>query len=345
MNHVERFEHLMAFEPVDRLPVIEWALWWDKTLERWYQEGLPRKLKDHAEIREYLGLDRYCQWWISPITTSGPQIDYAEGAGLVQDIEGYRGLRAHLYPGSIFQARAYVGPASEKGTLETWVKWQTEGKAVLWITLEGFFWYPRTLLGIERHLYTFYDDPDLMHAINSDLLAYNLRAIEQVCGICRPNFVTFAEDMSYNHGPMISRRCFDDFLAPYYCQLVPELKRRGIIPIVDTDGDVTELTPWLEEVGIEGILPLERMAGNDVSQIRQHHPRFKMIGAFDKTVMHLGEDAMRREFERLLPAMKQGGFIPSVDHQTPPDVSLEQYRCYVSLLKEYCEKAAQPEMD
>ena len=65
-----------------------------------------------------------------------------------------------------------------------------------------------------------------------------------------------------------------------------------------------------------------------------------MIGAFDKTVMHLGADAMRKEFERIFPVMCSGGYIPSVDHQTPPEVSLENYRCYVSLLKEYCCKAA-----
>jgi hypothetical protein len=33
--------------------------------------------------------------------------------------------------------------------------------------------------------------------------------------------------------------------------------------------------------------------------------------------------------------MRTGGFIPSVDHQTPPGVSLEQYQLYVRLLKEY----------
>lgn len=48
-----------------------------------------------------------------------------------------------------------------------------------------------------------------------------------------------------------------------------------------------------------------------------------------------GEEAMRNEFERLLPAMKNGGFIPSVDHQVPPSVSLEQYQCYIKLLQEY----------
>ena len=49
---------------------------------------------------------------------------------------------------------------------------------------------------------------------------------------------------------------------------------------------------------------------------------------------------MRTEFERLVPIMKTGGFIPSVDHQTPPGVSLDQYRIYLRLLDEYVVKGA-----
>ena len=52
-------------------------------------------------------------------------------------------------------------------------------------------------------------------------------------------------------------------------------------------------------------------------------------------VMPNGEAAMRAEFERLVPLMKSGGYIPSVDHQTPPGVSLDQYRIYLRLLDEY----------
>jgi hypothetical protein len=37
--------------------------------------------------------------------------------------------------------------------------------------------------------------------------------------------------------------------------------------------------------------------------------------------------------------MQSGKVIVSVDHQTPPDVSIENYREYVKLLFEYCEKA------
>jgi hypothetical protein len=54
--------------------------------------------------------------------------------------------------------------------------------------------------------------------------------------------------------------------------------------------------------------------------------------------MTRGVEAMRAEFERLLPVMRRGGFIPSVDHQTPPGVSLKQYRDYLDLLWEYSER-------
>ena len=41
---------------------------------------------------------------------------------------------------------------------------------MVWATLEGFFWLPRTLMDIERLSYAYYDEPELIHAINQDLL-------------------------------------------------------------------------------------------------------------------------------------------------------------------------------
>jgi len=53
--------------------------------------------------------------------------------------------------------------------------------------------------------------------------------------------------------------------------------------------------------------------------------------------MHHGEAALRAEFERLMPVARQGGFIISVDHQTPPGVSLEDYQLYLRLFQEYAQ--------
>lgn len=328
MTNRERFIRTLNFQPVDRLPVIEWAVWWDKTLARFVEEGLPAGL-DHDAIFEYFGLDMHHQYWISPVSSTIPP-PKGHDKGYVSSREDYLDLKPHLYPENAFNSEV----------IYEWTKRQAKGDTVIWISLDGFFWFPRRLLGIEGHLYAFYDQPDLIKEMNDDLLAFNLRVLEQVYKICTPDFLTFAEDMSYNHGPMISKSQFDEFMAPYYWQIVPILLEHRTIPFVDTDGNVTELVSWFEDVGVQGFVPLERMAGVDIVAIRQRHPRLRMIGAFDKTVMHLGEARMRQEFERLLPVMKQGGFIPSCDHQTPPEVSLEDYKLYVSLLKEYAEKAA-----
>jgi hypothetical protein len=319
----------MRFQPVDRLPRIEWAFWWNQTLERWYQEGLPSELTEAAAIRDWFGLDSYEQYWL-PVR--GPQTPPApkHGAGLVTDRGDYHELRKYYYPEETFD-EAEVAALAER---------QASGETVVWVTLTGFFWFPRTLLGIERHLYAFYDQPDLMREMNEDLLEHHVRTFEKFAAICRPDFMTFAEDMSYNHGPMLSEALFDEFIAPYYERITPLLHEHGTVIIVDSDGEVSELVPWMQRVGVDGFLPLERRAGVDVAALRRNHPCLNMIGAFDKMVMHQGEAALRGEFERLLPTMKSGGYLPSCDHQTPPQVSLEDYRLYLRLLWEYTEEAA-----
>jgi uroporphyrinogen-III decarboxylase len=132
---------------------------------------------------------------------------------------------------------------------------------------------------------------------------------------------------------------FKEFLMPHYKKVTAVIKKHKVRVLVDSDGDITSMIPWLKEAGIEGVYPLERQAGVDIVKIRREHPGSLMLRGYDKMVMPLGETAMRSEFERILPVMKTGGFIPSVDHQTPPGVSMENYMIYIKLCREYCEKA------
>lgn len=332
MNHVQRFHGVMSFQPVDRLPAIEWAPWWNQTLDRWYAEGLPRELTGWGEIGDYFGLDRHGRFVVGAWGEGCPRPAH-HGAGIVADAGDYGRVKPYLYRRSAESISGWEGG----GALAAG---QRAGDTVVWLTLRGFFWHPRTLLGIQRHLLSFYDQPELMEAMNRDLVEYQLWAIEEVCRVCTPDFVTFAEDMSYNHGPMISEKHFDEFIAPYYRQIVPRLQQWNAPVVVDTDGDVTQMVPWLSREGIQGVLPLERQAGVDGAALRRQFPEFCMVGHFNKMVMDRGEQAVREEFERLMPLMQSGGFIPSVDHQTPPNVTIEQYRLYRRLLDEYTTSAA-----
>jgi hypothetical protein len=325
MNHVERFRAVMNFQPVDRLPRWEWAMWWDKTIERWRGEGLPRRLDSVFDIAQYFGLDPYQQFWFS---TTDPTIAAVQHhvEGIVSNMDDYRKVRDRLFP----DHRAAID------SMRPWAARQARGEAVVWITLEGYFWFPRTLMGFTKISLAFYDQPDLLHRMNQELTDFNLRIVEQVAETCVPTFVTIAEDMSYNHGPMISEGHFREFVAPYYRRLVPRLQELGAIVLVDTDGDVTRMVPWLLGEGIHGVLPLERQAKVDGMALRNRFPTLRVVGHYDKMVLNRGEAAVRGEFERLLPLMQSGGFIPSVDHQTPPGVSLDEYRGYLRLLREYC---------
>ncbi len=326
MTTRERFLSVLNFEkPNDRYPRIEWAAWWDKTLDRWKTEGMPGHLS-WEESLDYFALDKMVCLAARGTSRKCP-IPTTHGAPIVLDEKDYDAVLPFLYTDDILEK--LIEAAS--GLKEQ----HAQGHIIIRLWLDGFFWFPRTLLGIENHLYAFYDYPELMHRINKDLANFNIRAIEALCTVLKPDMVGFAEDMSYNHGPMLSYQQFHEFLIPYYQQVIPHIKNHGIKVLVDSDGDITSMIPWLIEAGIEGVYPLERQAGVDISKIRTAYPNFLMMGGYDKMVMPKGEKEMRAEFERLLPVIRSGGYIPSVDHQTPPGVSLENYRIFIKLFEEY----------
>ncbi len=305
------------------IPVLEWAIWWKETVQRWQAAGAPAT----EQLQSWFGLDPHSKVVARPRAPGCPR-PASYGAAIVHDGTDYARLLPHL-----FQLPSY-----DTTEMTRRVEAHARGEGLLWLTLEGPFWFPRTLLGIHEHLLAFYDNTELMIRMNEDLIEFNIRALEDICQYYTPDFVTIAEDMSFNHGPMISYQHMDRFMAPYYQRIMPLLKKRGIISLVDSDGLIEPLIPWFQNMGVDGMLPLERMAGVDVCRIRVKHPTFRMLGGFDKTVMHRGPAAIAAELQRIKPAVLGGYYIPSCDHQTPPAVSIADYRDYVSQLRRFSEK-------
>ncbi len=330
MTAKERFLSILNFEkPNDRLPMVEWAAWWNDTINRWEKEGLPPGMELEESLL-YFGLDPLLLLGGAAKSPKCPTPS-SHGGEIITDEKSYENIRPYLFTDSIIEnLKIEAKKLKEK---------HDKGDIIIRLWLDGFFWFPRTLFGIEKHFYAFYDYPQLMHKINSELADFNVKVIEELTKILVPDMIGFAEDMSYNHGPMLSYDLFKKFIMPYYQRVIPYAKKHGIKVLIDSDGEISEMIPWMIESGIQGVYPLERQAGVDIPKIRQQYPKFLMLGGYDKMVMSKGEKHMRDEFERLLPAMKSGGYIPSVDHQTPPGVSLENYKIYIDLFKEYAEKA------
>ncbi|MFV0402287.1 MAG: uroporphyrinogen decarboxylase family protein [Oscillospiraceae bacterium] len=331
----ERFHATMNADPAaDCCPVMEWASWWDKTVHFWEEEGLPKGLTSQ-ELFRYFGLDPHYQFWFPTKLPNCPK-PVSHGAPIITDESDYKAIRHLLLPEDAVERML--------PQIEAALPQYESGEALAWYTLEGFFWFPRELFGIEGHLYSFYDEPELYHRICSDLLEWQLKVVEDLSRYLKPDFMSIAEDMSYNHGPMISEELFEEFIAPYYKQLTAAIKKQSTRVIVDSDGDISVSVPWFIRSGVEGILPLEKQAGVDIGALQQEYPDFLWLGGFDKMCLLKDREAIDAEFARILPMLRRGRFVPSVDHQTPPGVSMENYRYYIDRLRHFgvqaCKDAA-----
>jgi uroporphyrinogen decarboxylase len=205
---------------------------------------------------------------------------------------------------------------------------------------EGLFGGLRWLMGAERLLVTFYDDPELIHDILSCQTELWLNLWEEVLAQLDVDCVHFWEDMCFRSGPLISPTMFREFLSPYFKRLTDFLRGRGIdIILVDTDGDCNLLIPLFLEAGVTGLYPFEVQAGMNVEEVGQQYPALQIMGGIDKRALVLDPEAIDQELEKRLPSLlRRGGYIPTVDHHVPHDVSWPNFAYYRQRVAEMCER-------
>jgi uroporphyrinogen decarboxylase len=207
---------------------------------------------------------------------------------------------------------------------------------------QGFFGTPRFLLGELPVLTIFYDQPDLIRQIISDLADFWIALYDQLLDLVDVDLVMIWEDICYNNGPLISPDTFREFMLPGYKKLTRFLMDRGVKNIiVDSDGDVWKLLPLFLEGGVTGLYPFEVKAGMDVVEVRKVYPKLQMLGGFSKAALITGKDEIDVELDLKIPWMlEQGGYIPYMDHLVPPDVSWENFYYYRTKLNGLIDRAA-----
>jgi uroporphyrinogen decarboxylase len=200
----------------------------------------------------------------------------------------------------------------------------------------SFFGWHRDLMGVTNLLMAYYDQPELVHAISRHHLAFLKTMYARILRDVKFDFIFVWEDMSYKNGPLISPAMVREFMLPYYRELVGFFRSFGDYRfLLDSDGDVSALIPLFIEAGIDGMLPFEVAAGMDIRRVAAAYPDLFIAGGLDKRELAKGRAAIDRELEAKLPAMfKRGGYLPTMDHHVPPEVSYADFQYYLERVRE-----------
>lgn len=356
MRPNERFLACMHFEAVDHVPLWEWEPW-PSTLRRWQREALgqgnPAPQYAECENKVMCGVDL----WMLPrykeqvLAEDELYVTKRTDRGVVQRTPkspDVMTMPEHVeYP---VKTRAdwealkkRFDPADPRRVPSNWPerceRWRRDGPVLVFQgpRSPSLFGFVRELLGPERTLYAFYDEPELVHEIMECFTEFVLGILPGIIDTAPLTGVFFWEDMCYRGGPLISPAMFREFMVPRYRRITNLARSKGIDTIfVDSDGDVSELIPLWIESGVNGVYPMEVAAGMDVAKLRREYGRDLLItGGIDKRALTRGRQAIDDELKAKIPVAEAGGYIPHLDHAIPHDVPYEAFVYYWRRKKEF----------
>jgi uroporphyrinogen decarboxylase len=197
----------------------------------------------------------------------------------------------------------------------------------------GFYWRAREFLGTEALSYAWYDHPGLMHEMMAFYADFIIETSRPVLEKIAPDYFVFNEDLSMKNGPLLSPETFRTFIFPHLKRVVAFLRRHGTRYIaVDSDGDPTAIVALWMDAGVDTLWPIERASEISPMTLRKRFGKgLRLWGGVDKRVLAHGPAAIRAHLREFIPLIEEGGFIPTVDHTVPPDVSWENFHCYMDL--------------
>ena len=355
MSAHQRYQAFMRFQAVDRVPLVEWGPW-ESTVANWMAEtGQPRDhvlaFRGERDPEDLPAIDFSMQppFQERVVAEDETTVTRIDRMGLTcRQLKRQPETSMPEFVGSPVQTRGdwdrikrRLDPHTPGRYPADWAqrvaRWQERrpilrlyGLVANYYGGPSLFGFARMLLGPERVLYAFYDEPDMVHDMMETATEFSLDMVARALREAPVTLVQFWEDMCYRNGPLISPGLFREFMLPRYKRITRAIRDAGVdILFVDSDGNVAELIPLWLEAGINGVFPMEQAAGNDLHAYRKVYGRdLLMAGGIDKRVLARGPDAIDRELEDKIPLALQGGYVPHVDHSVPPDVPYGHFRYY-----------------
>ena len=195
----------------------------------------------------------------------------------------------------------------------------------------GFYWRAREFMGTEALSYAWFEQPKLVHEMMEFYADFIIETSRPVLERVQVEYFTLNEDLAMKSGPLLGPGQYREFIFPHLKRMVAFFRDHGTKYFaLDTDGDPTVLVPLMMDAGVDTLWPIERAAGvSPQGWRRQFGKSLRLWGGVDKRVLTRGPEVIRAHLRELIPLVEEGGYIPTIDHTVPPDVSWDNWRYYI----------------
>ncbi len=355
MTARELFLNIMQYKYVDRVPLFAIEPFEKSAISRWRQEGLP----EGVSPQEYFNMDKLqwipIDWSVHPpfeeliISQDDEYIVKRDTAGCTvkfrkEDPGMYYGYLEHPvktrndWDNYKRRFEADITARLHSGwTLESIVKLNDCQNPVGFLFFPWLFRLGFYSMGMEKFLMTFIEDPEFMHDMFSFWADFTLKLIEPVLKKVKIDYCLFAEDLAFKTSTHISPRMYEEFWLQYQNKIVKKLKEYNVPVICHwSAGNLNPLLDVMIQSGINTIFPLESQANNmDGYYLRQRYGKKLLLGGgIAKEAVISGPDAIDKEIARLMPLIKEGGYLPALDDMVTPDMSFENYSYFINKIRE-----------
>jgi len=351
MTTCERFRRVMHWQKPDRVPDMEFG-YWDETIAAWHGQGLPDHVRTNEDVERYLGLEGVstigrlpiAEWLFPPFEIE--VIEKRDKYKIIRDAEGnlckvsdrITSIPQYLEHGLATRAdwerykaeRLDFARADRIGDVKGAVDEAHAAGLPVRIDAGSLYGLLRNWMGVENLSVALLNEREWVEEMVEHLTEGALTMIDTTLADATVDVAWWWEDMCYNMGPLLSPRLFEEIFVPRYRRITAALAAHGVdVNVLDCDGCIYELVPGWIEAGITGMFPIEKIHTDPFRLRDEYGDSVLLVGGVDKFALVRGKEAIDREVDALGPLIDRGGYIPTVDHRVPADVSFENYLYYL----------------
>ncbi|HOK80619.1 MAG TPA: uroporphyrinogen decarboxylase family protein [bacterium] len=190
-------------------------------------------------------------------------------------------------------------------------------------------------IGLELFSYFITDHSDIFDKWTNLGTEFKIQVIDRAKKVSEFPAIFDCEDLASKNGPLFSPEIMKKYFYPHLEKLIDAYHRKNVKFIFHTDGNVMPILDQLVATGIDGLNPLEVIAGMNLKEIRKRHKDLIMIGGIDCSQL-LPYGTPQQVRQATIQAIRDAGpwYFPGSSTELHNNIPLDNIRAMVDTIRE-----------